>query len=66
MIASMDLNASPLPEDDDVFPEPHSEEDNVQEEQIEYNEHADHEESGASIARRVSFCLIFCQQDIIC
>ncbi|KAL1539518.1 mRNA guanylyltransferase [Salvia divinorum] len=52
MIASMDLNASPEPEEDEVFPEPQSEEDNVQEEHIQYNEHVDHEQSGASIARR--------------
>ncbi|XP_047980187.1 mRNA-capping enzyme isoform X3 [Salvia hispanica] len=47
MIASMDLNASPEPEEDEVFPKPQSEEDNVQ-----YYEHVDHEQSGASIARR--------------
>ncbi|XP_042017765.1 mRNA-capping enzyme-like isoform X1 [Salvia splendens] len=43
----MDLNASPEPEEDEVFPKPQSEEDNVQ-----YYEHVDHEQSGASIARR--------------
>ncbi|KAL1543533.1 mRNA guanylyltransferase [Salvia divinorum] len=52
MIASMDLNASPEPEEDEVFPEPQSEEDSAPEEHIEYNEHVDHEQSGASIARR--------------
>lgn len=63
MIASMDLNASPEPEEDEVFPEPQSEEDNVQEEHIEYSEHVDHEQSGASLARRVLFCLLLSQQD---
>ncbi|XP_057803453.1 uncharacterized protein LOC131018766 [Salvia miltiorrhiza] len=62
MIASMDLNASPEPEEEEVFHEQQSEEDNVQEEHIEYNEHVDHEQSGASLARRVSFCLILNQQ----
>ncbi|KAH6798383.1 mRNA capping enzyme family protein [Perilla frutescens var. frutescens] len=52
MIASMDLNASPEPEEDEVFPEQHSEEDNVHEEKIEYNEHVDHEETAISTARR--------------
>ncbi|KAL3622822.1 hypothetical protein CASFOL_033430 [Castilleja foliolosa] len=52
MIDSMDLNVSPEPEDDEVFPEPHSEEDNVADEHAEYNEHVDHEESGAQISRR--------------
>ncbi|XP_042066535.1 mRNA-capping enzyme-like [Salvia splendens] len=63
MIASMDLNASPEPEEDEVFPAPQSEEDEVfpapqseedsaQEEHIEYNEHVDQEQSGASVARR--------------
>ncbi|KAG6401060.1 hypothetical protein SASPL_137905 [Salvia splendens] len=47
VITSMDLNASPEPEEDEVFPKPQSEEDNVQ-----YYEHVDHEQSGASIARR--------------
>lgn len=74
MIASMDLNASPEPEEDEVFPAqqseedevfpaPQSEEDSAQEEHIEYNEHVDQEQSGASVARRVSFCLILSQQD---
>ena len=58
MIASMDLNASPEPEEDEVFPKPQSEEDNVQ-----YYEHVDHEQSGASIARRVPFCLILNKLD---
>ncbi|KAG6432434.1 hypothetical protein SASPL_104010 [Salvia splendens] len=52
MIASMDLNASPEPEEDEVFPAPQSEEDSAQEEHIEYNEHFDQEQSGASVARR--------------
>ncbi|KAL2554749.1 mRNA capping enzyme family protein [Forsythia ovata] len=47
----MDLNASPEPEEDEVFPEPHSEEDNGPEEQI-YNEHAEHGESAVQISRR--------------
>lgn len=54
----MDLNASPEPEEDEVFPKPESEEENVQ-----YYEHVDHEQSGASIARRVPFCLIMNLQD---
>lgn len=58
MIASMDLNASPEPEEDEVFPEPHSEEDNVPEEQVEYNEHVEHGETAVQISRRVSLCLI--------
>ncbi|XP_047981542.1 mRNA-capping enzyme-like isoform X2 [Salvia hispanica] len=63
MLFSMDLNASPEPEDDEVFPAPQSEEDEIfpapqseedsaQEEHIEYNEHVDQEQSGASVARR--------------
>lgn len=53
MIGSMDLNAFPETEEDEVFPEPHTEEDNGQEEHI-YNEHAEHGESAVQISRRVS------------
>lgn len=63
MFASMDLNASPEPEEEEVFPEPQSEDDNVHEERIEYNEHVDHGGAAVSTARRVSFCLIVSQQD---
>lgn len=67
MIVSMDLNASPEPEEDEVipFPDPHSEEDIAPEERVEYNEHVEHGESAAQIARRVSLlsyffsCLVF-------
>ncbi|KAK4392290.1 capping enzyme [Sesamum angolense] len=52
MIASMDLNASPEPEEDEVFPEPQSEEDNVLEEHVDYNEHVSHGESAVQISRR--------------
>ncbi|KAK6152508.1 hypothetical protein DH2020_015143 [Rehmannia glutinosa] len=52
MIVSMDLNASPEPEEDEVFPEPYSEEDNVQDEQVDYNEHVEREESAVQISRR--------------
>ncbi|KAG8374389.1 hypothetical protein BUALT_Bualt11G0126800 [Buddleja alternifolia] len=52
MIASMDLNASPEPEEDELLPEPQSEEDNVPEEHVKYNEHVDHTESAAQILRR--------------
>ncbi|CAA2938459.1 mRNA-capping enzyme-like [Olea europaea subsp. europaea] len=47
----MDLNAFPETEEDEVFPEPHTEEDNGQEEHI-YNEHAEHGESAVQISRR--------------
>ncbi|XP_051114210.1 uncharacterized protein LOC127239890 isoform X2 [Andrographis paniculata] len=46
----MDLNASPEPEEDDVFPV-HSE-GRVPEEHIEYNDHAEHGESAVQISRR--------------
>ncbi|KAL0336787.1 UNVERIFIED_CONTAM: capping enzyme [Sesamum calycinum] len=64
MIASMDLNASPEPEEDEVFPEPQSEEDNVLEEHVDYNEHVSHGESAVQISRRVLFCLIMCEYRI--
>ncbi|KAL0426273.1 UNVERIFIED_CONTAM: capping enzyme [Sesamum latifolium] len=64
MIASMDLNASPEPEEDEVFPEPQSEEDNVLEEHVDYNEHLSHGESAVQISRRVLFCLILCGYSI--
>ncbi|CAK9133911.1 unnamed protein product [Ilex paraguariensis] len=46
MIASMDLNASPQPEEDEETFVPHFEEDNAPE------EHIEHIETGADIARR--------------
>ncbi|GER25958.1 mRNA capping enzyme family protein [Striga asiatica] len=49
----MDLNASPEPEEDDVFPEPHSEEENVRYEHADYNEHVDGGESAVQISRRL-------------
>ncbi|CAA0832860.1 mRNA capping enzyme family protein [Striga hermonthica] len=48
----MDLNASPEPEEDDVFPEPQSEEENVRYEHADYNEHVDRGESAVQISRR--------------
>lgn len=48
----MDLNASPEPEEDEVFPEQQTEEDTVQEKQIEYNKRVDHGEPAISISRR--------------
>lgn len=53
MIASMDLNAIPEPEEDEVFYQPNFEEDHAPEEQIEYNEHSEHGESAVEISRRV-------------
>lgn len=55
----MDLNASPEPEEDEVFPDTHYEEDNAREERIEYKEHVDHGESAAQIARRVSLLFFY-------
>lgn len=54
----MDLNASPEPEEDEVYPEPQSEEDNVPEEVVDFNEPVEHEESAIQISRRVSHCHI--------
>ncbi|CAA0827503.1 mRNA capping enzyme family protein [Striga hermonthica] len=51
-VVRMDLNASPEPEEDDVFPEPHSEEENVPGEFADYNEHAERGESAVQISRR--------------
>ncbi|XP_073149927.1 uncharacterized protein [Henckelia pumila] len=52
MISSMDLNASPEPEDEEVFPEPQLKEDYAQEEHVGYNEHEDHGESAVQLLRR--------------
>ncbi|GER37973.1 mRNA capping enzyme family protein [Striga asiatica] len=57
MIASMDLNASPEPEEDDVFPAPHLEEENVPGEFADYNEHVERGESAVQISRRVKILL---------
>ncbi|KAL6528655.1 hypothetical protein OROMI_029300 [Orobanche minor] len=46
----MDLNASPVPEEDEVFPEPHSEEDIAPAEQAVY--HVGHGETAVQISRR--------------
>ncbi|KAL6519455.1 hypothetical protein OROGR_018775 [Orobanche gracilis] len=46
----MDLNASPVPEEDEVFPEPHSEEDIVPAEQAVYR--MGHGETAVQISRR--------------
>ncbi|KAL7092623.1 hypothetical protein ACP275_12G174900 [Erythranthe tilingii] len=51
MIASMDLNASPEPEEDEVYPGSHSEEDNGPEERVEYK-HVEHGESAVQLLRR--------------
>lgn len=59
IVASMDLNASPEPEEDEVFPERHSEEYFAPEEKVQYSEHLDHRETGAQIRRRVLLCLNF-------
>ncbi|CAI9761854.1 unnamed protein product [Fraxinus pennsylvanica] len=49
---SMDLNAFPEPEEDEVFYQPNFEEDHAPEDQIEYNEHSEHGESAVEISRR--------------
>ncbi|KAL6506800.1 hypothetical protein OROHE_022237 [Orobanche hederae] len=48
----MDLNATPEPEEEDVFPEPQSEEDYAPEAHVNYNEPVEHGESAVQISRR--------------
>lgn len=65
MIVSVDLNASPEPEEDEVLPEPQSEEDNAPEEVVDFTEQVEHEESAIQISRRVSHCHILCVQNFL-
>lgn len=57
MIASMDLNASPQPEEDEDPFEPPFEEETAQEHKV---GHVEHIESGVEIARRVFHFLLRC------
>lgn len=65
MIGSMDLNASPQPEEDDENFEQHYEEYSAPERHTEHRNHAEHVESAVDIARRVlhSFFLNIYFQD---
>lgn len=58
MIASMDLNASPQPEEDEEIFEPNLSEDNAPEVHVDHHYHAE-AESAISISRRVFLPLSF-------
>lgn len=55
MIGNMDLNASPLPEDDEDTFEPHFEEDNAPAKHIQHISQVEHVESSVDILHRVLF-----------
>lgn len=59
----MDLNASPLPEEDDDIFDPHLGEDNAQEEHVHHNDHVELAESAVEISRRVP-SLLFISSNI--
>lgn len=53
MVASMDLNASPQPEDDDESFEQHFDEDIAREKHRQRVDHVEHGETAVNIMRRV-------------